>query len=62
MIIYCIAMTNSILPYERDPIPQDKEPPLYVPETIGSNIIFGFSMTLGCFFYNSCHDMHLAKF
>ena len=43
-------MVNSRLPYERDPIRQDKEPPSFEPETIGSKIVFGFSMALGCFF------------
>ena len=43
-------MANKRLDYERDPIPQDKEPPRFEPETIGSKVIFGFSITLGCFF------------
>ncbi|MBT3856856.1 MAG: hypothetical protein HOG63_04345 [Nitrospina sp.] len=43
-------MPNPRLPYERDPIPQDKEPPSFEPETIGSKIVFGFSIALGCFF------------
>ena len=43
-------MVNKILPYERDPIPQDKEPPRFEPETSTSKIVFGFSMALGCFF------------
>ena len=43
-------MINKKLPYERDPIPQDKEPPSFEPETIGSKIVFGFSMALGAFF------------
>jgi hypothetical protein len=43
-------MLNKRLPYERDPIPQDKEPPRFEPETIVSKIIFGFSVALGCFF------------
>ena len=34
MIIYCIATANSILPYERDPIPQDKEPPRFEPKLL----------------------------
>ncbi|SVC23887.1 uncharacterized protein METZ01_LOCUS276741, partial [marine metagenome] len=28
-------MANSKLPYARDPIPQDKEPPRFEPENIG---------------------------
>ncbi len=43
-------MVNKRLPYERDPIPQDSEPPKFEPETIGSKIVFGFSMALGVFF------------
>jgi len=43
-------MANNKLPYERDPIPQDKEPPRYEPETVASKVLFGFSMVLGCFF------------
>jgi len=43
-------MANKRLDYERDPIPQDKEPPRFEPETIGSKVIFGFSISLGCFF------------
>jgi hypothetical protein len=43
-------MANNRLPYERDPIPQDKEPPRFEPETITSKIIFGFSMALAGFF------------
>lgn len=43
-------MVNKRLPYERDPIPQDKEPPRFEPETIGSKIIFGFSLAVGGFF------------
>jgi hypothetical protein len=43
-------MVNKRLPYERDPIPQDKEPPKFEPETIGSKLIFGFSIALGGFF------------
>jgi hypothetical protein len=43
-------MMNKKLPYERDPIPQEKEPPLFEPETIGSKVVFGFSMVLGGFF------------
>ena len=43
-------MINKKLPYERDPIPQDKEPPRFEAETIGSKVVFGFSMALGGFF------------
>ena len=43
-------MVNKRLPYERDPIPQGKEPPRFEPETIGSKITLGFSVALGCFF------------
>jgi hypothetical protein len=43
-------MVNKRLPYERDPIPQDKEPPKFEPETLGSKLIFGFSIALGGFF------------
>jgi hypothetical protein len=43
-------MVNNRLPYERDPIPQEKEPPRFEPETIASKIAFGFSVALGCFF------------
>ena len=43
-------MANKRLDYERDPIAQNKEPPRFEPETIGSKVIFGFSITLGCFF------------
>ena len=43
-------MVNKRLPYERDPIPQDKEPPRFEPETIGSKVVFGFSMVLAVFF------------
>lgn len=43
-------MVNERLPYERDPIPQDKEPPRFERETLGSRIVFGFSVALGCFF------------
>jgi hypothetical protein len=43
-------MINKKLPYERDPIPQDKELQRFEPETIGSKVVFGFSMALGGFF------------
>ena len=42
-------MVNKI-PYERDPILQDKEPLRFEPESIGSKIFFGFSMVLAAFF------------
>ena len=43
-------MAYNKLPYERDPIPQDKEPPRFEAETVGSKIVFGFSMAIACFF------------
>lgn len=43
-------MINKKLPYEREPIPQDEKPLRFEPETIGSKLIFGFSLALGCFF------------
>jgi hypothetical protein len=44
-------MVNDKLAYERDPIPEDKEPPRFEPETIGTKIAFGFSLSVGCFFF-----------
>ena len=52
-------MINKKSPYERDPIPQDKEPPRFEPESIGSKVVFGFSMALGVFF-GSCLNRYLA--
>ncbi len=43
-------MVNKKLPYERDPIPEDKEPPKFEVETIASKITFGFSVSLAIFF------------
>ena len=43
-------MANKRLDYERDPIPQYKEPPRFEPETIGSKIMFSFCIAVGCFF------------
>ena len=52
-------MVNKRLPYERDPIPQDKEPLRFEPESIGSKIFFGFSMVLAAFFSDTCFDRYM---
>ncbi len=43
-------MVNSRLPYERDPIPEDKKPLRFEPETVVTKLSFGFSVGLGLFF------------
>jgi hypothetical protein len=55
-------MINKKLPYEREPIPQDKKVLRFEPETIGSKISFGFCLAVGGFFFSSCLDRNLAIF
>ena len=43
-------MVNKKLPYERDPIPEDKTPLKFEPETLASKITFGISISLAIFF------------